>query len=374
MASPSTSVSSSASVTKPTVSPFSSYTIKSDKGEVLTYPIPINEHDKQELISLCQDFGLQTTGNKTDLIKRLNDLILSRNNVSSSPSAPSMVDLLSEGVATSPPTEQKAKAPAETKSAAEIDLRELILQVLALAPHASSASSSSASPSSSLALSLQQPLPQPQLQQTMPVLPSSVPSAGANLSALKVKVGLQPSPVLGLQPVPAVPTPALGVADDEEEKTVDLVGHRITAECRVQTKGDASGWVNQQHFKNNRNQRECVALAAIIDALNNEDVGTALEIAYRRLTGVHLSDMHNNWHLASQVEWPYGSSTTVSLSTLNSITRAASSFARLQTKASGTSRSFSSSNYKPNKNNKKNFRPSHSKSGVGSTQAGASRD
>ena len=151
---------------------------------------------------------------------------------------------------------------------------------------------------------------------------------------------------------------------------MELVDHRITPECRIQSKGDAAGWVRQQQFNTPRNAYECTALAAIIDAINKKDTDLALEIAYRRLTGVHLADLHNNWNLSSQIEWPYASSSMLSQPTLNNVVRHASSRARLLAKANSKSKDkqrFSKQ--------QKNFNfKTKSKSGVGSSKTGASHE
>jgi hypothetical protein len=50
-------------------------------------------------------------------------------------------------------------------------------------------------------------------------------------------------------------------------------------------------------FKNERNRKECLVLASIIDAARRGDISSVLELAVRRCGGVHTADLSNNWQL-----------------------------------------------------------------------------
>jgi hypothetical protein len=56
-------------------------------------------------------------------------------------------------------------------------------------------------------------------------------------------------------------------------------------------------------FHNERNRRECLALARIIDAALRSDLKQLLELAVRRLAGVHTADTSdNNWDACDAIE------------------------------------------------------------------------
>lgn len=56
-------------------------------------------------------------------------------------------------------------------------------------------------------------------------------------------------------------------------------------------------------FKSERNRRECLALARIIDAALRNDLKQLLELAVRRLAGVHTADTSdNNWDACDAIE------------------------------------------------------------------------
>jgi hypothetical protein len=55
-------------------------------------------------------------------------------------------------------------------------------------------------------------------------------------------------------------------------------------------------------FKSERNRRECLALAKLLDALLARDVHAAKEVACRRLAGVHLADMSGDWNVCDVFE------------------------------------------------------------------------
>lgn len=55
-------------------------------------------------------------------------------------------------------------------------------------------------------------------------------------------------------------------------------------------------------FKSERNRRECLALAKVLDALLARDVELAKELAMRRYTGVQLSDTSGDWNYCDVVE------------------------------------------------------------------------
>ncbi len=56
-------------------------------------------------------------------------------------------------------------------------------------------------------------------------------------------------------------------------------------------------------FASERNRRECLALARIVDAALHGDVKQVLELAVRRLAGVHTADSSNgNWSACDAIE------------------------------------------------------------------------
>jgi len=55
-------------------------------------------------------------------------------------------------------------------------------------------------------------------------------------------------------------------------------------------------------FKSERNRRECLALSKILDALLAKDIRLAKEIAARRYSGVHLSDLSGDWNYCDVLE------------------------------------------------------------------------
>jgi hypothetical protein len=55
-------------------------------------------------------------------------------------------------------------------------------------------------------------------------------------------------------------------------------------------------------FKSERNRRECLALSKILDALLAGDIRLAKELAARRYSGVHLSDLSGDWNYCDVLE------------------------------------------------------------------------
>jgi hypothetical protein len=55
-------------------------------------------------------------------------------------------------------------------------------------------------------------------------------------------------------------------------------------------------------FKSERNRRECLALAKILDAARAGDVELVKELAARRYSGVHLSDLSGDWNYCDVLE------------------------------------------------------------------------
>lgn len=55
-------------------------------------------------------------------------------------------------------------------------------------------------------------------------------------------------------------------------------------------------------FRSERNRRECLALAKILDALNSRDISLARELATRRYSGVQLADTSGDWNYCDVVE------------------------------------------------------------------------
>lgn len=58
----------------------------------------------------------------------------------------------------------------------------------------------------------------------------------------------------------------------------------------------------EHSFKSNRNEREVLALARVIDALRKSDYRGALELVVRRLVGVQAADTSGNWKLCDAFE------------------------------------------------------------------------
>lgn len=56
-------------------------------------------------------------------------------------------------------------------------------------------------------------------------------------------------------------------------------------------------------FRTERNKKECLVLAEVVDALRRGDIHSALDLTTRRLAGVHLADSTNgNWNMCDALE------------------------------------------------------------------------
>jgi hypothetical protein len=58
----------------------------------------------------------------------------------------------------------------------------------------------------------------------------------------------------------------------------------------------------EHNFKSNRNEREVLALARVVDALRKQDYANALELVVRRLVGVQSADTSGNWKMCDAFE------------------------------------------------------------------------
>lgn len=56
------------------------------------------------------------------------------------------------------------------------------------------------------------------------------------------------------------------------------------------------------HFKKDRNKRECLTLAKILDGIRQKDWKGVQELAVRRLAGVHAADTSENWAICDAFE------------------------------------------------------------------------
>lgn len=104
--------------------------------------------------------------------------------------------------------------------------------------------------------------------------------------------------------------------------------------------GGVTSWVsNKTRFEHERNYHECVVLGQIIDALlpasGKGDVALALEIAARRLAGVHGSDHQNdNFAFCKAVQWKDTSVTLLSPALLNDALKTATLYNRMNGRTS----------------------------------------
>lgn len=97
---------------------------------------------------------------------------------------------------------------------------------------------------------------------------------------------------------------------------------------------------NEVDFTNQRNARECQALARIIDALRKNDITAALEYAVRRCAGVQTADTTGKWDMCDQFEHVTDKQSFVPDAILQ---RAVKNVMRQQALTKGTTSSSSSS-------------------------------
>jgi hypothetical protein len=94
---------------------------------------------------------------------------------------------------------------------------------------------------------------------------------------------------------------------DREARGILIDSTRLSAYIIEQTPGGLAEWVRKQHFKENRNFKECIQWAQVIDALVADkvvDIHTSepLERAVRRLMGVHTADKSKKWSMCDALE------------------------------------------------------------------------
>ena len=182
----------------------------------------------------------------------------------------------------------------------------------------------------------------------------------------------------------AVAAAAIDDDDDDDEEKVpspepaatasgassDRIAHVTLAQAA--SSSSVMSWIQLQNFQDKRNRRECLALAAAIDALLEDGVpveSTGLEILCRRLTAVHESDKNKNWDWAAAIEWPYAADSLLTHQLRARVVKDAAAISRLREKA--TKRSSGSKPTNRNQNtSSNNFK---SKFGVGSKSAGAAQ-
>ena len=212
---------------------------------------------------------------------------------------------------------------------------------------------------------------------------SAKPKTSSVLSALQAAAGRPASTSSSLFDIAEDPED-----DDDEENDANVetkVEETPAAYAPVvlanATKNGSSvlSWVKAQEWNRNRNQRECTAIGAAIDALISEGVdrnGEGLEILCRRLSGVHAADKYGNWKVCQAVEYPYSSESLLSQQLLSKAVKDAAALDRLEKRANNNNASSSKRrNYNNNNNNNNNRNSSSFKSkfGVGSKTAGAAQ-
>ena len=128
---------------------------------------------------------------------------------------------------------------------------------------------------------------------------------------------------------------------DDEDVDADLEDEdgRIApyALSMLSNASSAVAWVKAQRCWDSRSLREALQWAALVDSFKAENLpvdSIALEIALRRLIGIHLSNLHSNWELAEVLEWSSGDS-LLSRTQLNKVVKEANSRASLAKRAAG---------------------------------------
>ena len=121
----------------------------------------------------------------------------------------------------------------------------------------------------------------------------------------------------------------------------------------LDVEASAVAWVRAQTVWDARSLKEAYQWANLIDAFRAENLpleSISLEIAVRRLIGLHLSVKHSNWELAEVLMWD-GDRSLLSRGQLSRVIKEANSRAALKKRASGAKKSNKSNqDYKNNKN------------------------
>jgi hypothetical protein len=94
---------------------------------------------------------------------------------------------------------------------------------------------------------------------------------------------------------------------DREARGILIDNTRLSAYIIESTPDGLAEWVRKQHFKENRNFKECIQWAQVIDALVadkavNIHTSIPLERAVRRMIGVHTADKSRNWSMCDALE------------------------------------------------------------------------
>lgn len=113
----------------------------------------------------------------------------------------------------------------------------------------------------------------------------------------------------------------------------DIVAQAIAG---VSEYGSFVHWVRQQDFNKIRNLKEAVSLARIIDLLlkGSRFRQQALDLAVRRLAGVHLADQCNsNWALSEAIEQRSAKDSFLDQSTVNGMFKLAERLDKVQRQA-----------------------------------------
>ena len=97
----------------------------------------------------------------------------------------------------------------------------------------------------------------------------------------------------------------VGFLEDEDGRLVPFALSVLNSEA------SAVAWVRAQSCFDARSRKEAHQWATLIDTFRAEKLNqesAVLEIAVRRLIGLHLSTLHSNWELAEVLEWSGGQS------------------------------------------------------------------
>jgi hypothetical protein len=110
---------------------------------------------------------------------------------------------------------------------------------------------------------------------------------------------------------------------------------------RAAKSGGFVSWLRPRNFHEMRNRRECMALAAALDAMVADGVDPSrdyVEIIARRLSGVVLADKKNNWDLCDASEWLYEFDSLIDETQQAQVFSSAQSIARIRARGGGARR------------------------------------
>jgi hypothetical protein len=127
--------------------------------------------------------------------------------------------------------------------------------------------------------------------------------------------------------------------DDDENDSFEDEDGRVAPHVlsMLDKEHSAVAWVRVQRCWDNRSLKEALQWASFVDAFRSEGLplsSVSLEIALRRLVGLHLSNKHSNWELAEVLEWS-GESSLLSRGQLSRVIKEANARAAMAKRASG---------------------------------------